>query len=86
LSGLRTASGDLGQWWAEALGRAVVNSYTDELGSGPESDRPPASDVVRFDDSKKAEGRLHLDFRLNDQDAEAAVWWLVAHSLLISAP
>ena len=44
----------LGQWWAEALGRVVVHSSTDELEIRPEPDRMPGLDFVRLDEPKQA--------------------------------
>ena len=67
----------LGQWWADALGWAVVYSSADEFEIRPEPDRTPGLDFVRVDEKKTAKSRLHLDFRPDDQAAEVAR--LVAH-------
>ncbi|NUP73928.1 MAG: VOC family protein [Sinomonas sp.] len=67
----------LGQWWAEALGWAVVYSSDDEFEIRPEPDRLPALDFVRLDEPKRGKSRLHLDFRPDDQEAEVAR--LLAH-------
>ena len=67
----------LGQWWAAALGWAVVHVSADEFEIRPEPDRLPGVDFVRLEESKRGKSRLHLDFRPDDQDAEVAR--LVAH-------
>jgi hypothetical protein len=67
----------LAQWWADALGWVVVYSSADEFEIRPEPDRTPGLDFVRLDEAKKANSRLHLHFRPDDQDAEVAR--LVAH-------
>ena len=55
----------------------MVHSSDEEFEIRPEPDRVPGLDFVRLDESKKVKSRLHLDFRPDDQDAEAAR--LVAH-------
>lgn len=67
----------LGQWWAKALGWVVVYASDDEFEIRPEPDRLPGLDFVRIGEDKKVKGRLHLDFRPEDQAAEVAR--LVAH-------
>jgi hypothetical protein len=62
----------LGQWWAAALGWVVVHSSDDEFEIRPAPDRMPGLDFVRADEVKKTKGRLHLDFRPVDQEAEVA--------------
>lgn len=67
----------LGQWWADALGWAVVYTSEHEFEIRPEPDRMPGIDFVRLDEAKQSKSRLHLDFRPDDQDAEVAR--LLAH-------
>ena len=54
-----------------------VTPEANELEIRPEPDRPLGLDFVRLDESRKAQCRLHLDFRPDDQDAGVAR--LVAH-------
>lgn len=67
----------LGQWWADALGWAVVFTSDDEFEIRPAPDRTPGLDFVRIEEAKKIKSRLHLDFRPEDQEAEVAR--LLAH-------
>ena len=67
----------LGRWWAEALGWVVVHRSDDEFEIRPEPDRMPGLDFVRAEAAQPPGGRLHLDLRPDDQDAEVAR--LVAH-------
>ena len=67
----------LGRWWAEALGWVVVHASDDEFEIRPAADRMPGLDFVRAGEVAPPGGRLHLDFRPDDQAAEVAR--LVAH-------
>jgi predicted enzyme related to lactoylglutathione lyase len=60
----------LGQWWAEALGWAVVNDDPDEYEIRPATDRLPGLLFAQVPEEKTVKNRLHLDLRPDDQDAE----------------
>jgi len=60
----------LGQWWADALGRVVVNDSAEEFEIRPSADRLPGLLFVSVPEGKQSKNRLHLDFRPDDQEAE----------------
>ena len=62
----------LGSWWAAALGWVVVFTSDDEYEIRASPDRLPGIDFVRVEGDVPAGGRLHLDFRPDDRDAEVA--------------
>ncbi|MEV6294121.1 VOC family protein [Streptomyces sp. NPDC051896] len=62
----------LGRWWAEALGRVVVNDAADEYEIRPAPDRLPGLLFVPVPELKTVGNRLHLDFRPDDPAAEVA--------------
>ncbi|MGW5431353.1 VOC family protein [Streptomyces sp. NPDC004059] len=62
----------LGRWWAEALGRVVVNDAADEYEIRPAPDRLPGLLFGPVPGRKTVGNRLHLDFRPDDPAAEGA--------------
>lgn len=60
----------LGRWWAEVLAWVVVNDAEDEFEIRPSQDRLPGLIFGPVGDLKPSRGRLHLDFRPDDQQAE----------------
>ena len=63
----------LGQWWAQALGYAVVFESDDEvavMGGTQEEPKWPGLDFVRVPDAKSVKNRLHIDLNPDDQEAE----------------
>ena len=61
----------LGQWWAAALGWAVVNDDPNAFEIQREPDHLPGMIFLPVGDAKPpAKNRLHLDFRPDDQEAE----------------
>jgi predicted enzyme related to lactoylglutathione lyase len=61
----------LGQWWADVLGWAIVNDSSQEFEIRPSKDQLPGLIFVPVPEAKKLKNRLHLDFRPDDQQAEA---------------
>ena len=62
----------LGQWWADALGWAVVWRSEDEYAIQSAPDRLPGLTFVTMHDPKVTKNRLHLDLQPDDQAAEVA--------------
>jgi len=60
----------LGRWWCEALGWVVVDQGPGEFEIRESADRMPGLLFVAVDDLEAEKGRLHLDFRPDDQAAE----------------
>jgi len=60
----------LGRWWQEALGWVVVNDDPNEFEIRPAPDRFPGLLFLKVDEHKRAQNRLHLDLRPDDQQAE----------------
>ncbi|MEM8707400.1 MAG: VOC family protein, partial [Actinomycetota bacterium] len=60
----------LGQWWAEALGWAVVDDGPIVFGIQPTPGQVPGILFLQSDAEKQKKNRLHLDFRPDDQAAE----------------
>ena len=61
----------LGRWWLEALRWIIVNDDPGEFEIRPPADRLPGLMSDPVDERKQIKNRLHLDFRPDDQDAEA---------------
>jgi len=61
--------GELGQWWADALSRAVVWQSEDEYSIRPAPDQRPGLTFVTMRDAKVTKNRLHLDFHPDSQTA-----------------
>ncbi len=61
-----------GRRWAETLGRVVLDDPPDEYGIRPERNRLPGLVFVPMPDERTVQNRLRLDFRPDDQAAEAA--------------
>lgn len=62
----------LGHWWAEALGRVVVDASEEIIEIRPEPDRMPGLLFVPVPEGRTSKNRLHPDFRPDDQEAEVA--------------
>jgi hypothetical protein len=63
---------ELGQWWADALSRAVVWQSEDEYSIRPAPDQRPGLTFVTTRDAKVTKNRLHLDSHPDSQTAEVA--------------
>jgi len=62
----------LGQWWAEALGWAVVNDDPQAFEIQREPDVLPGILFLPVEAGKSSKNRVHLDFRPDDQAFEVA--------------
>jgi hypothetical protein len=62
----------LAAWWAEALGWVVVSTGDDEPEIRPAPDVLPGLLFVHVDEPKTVKDRLHLDFRPDSRDEQAA--------------
>ena len=62
--------GALGRWWCDALGWVVVDEGPGEFEIRASADQMPGLLFVAVDQLEEAKGRLHLDFRPDDQAAE----------------
>ena len=62
----------LGRWWADALGWQYWDADDDVVEIRPTMDRLPGLIFVPVAVPKAVKNRLHLDFRLDDQDREVA--------------
>lgn len=60
----------LGHWWADMLGWVIVNDTWDEFEIRPSADRLPGIMFEPVTEAKKAQNRLHMDFRPDNQEAE----------------
>ena len=67
-----TDSLSLGRWWAQALGWVVVNDSSEEFEIRPTADQLPGLLFLPVAAPGAVKGRLHLDFRPVDQQAEVA--------------
>ena len=61
---------ELGRWWQEALGWAVVDEGPDVFEIRPAPEQLPGLLFVPVPEAKAIKNRLHLDFRPDDRDAE----------------
>jgi len=61
---------ELGRWWRNALGWAIINDAPDEYEIRPSPDRLPGLLFVPVAEPKSGKNRLHLDFRPDNRDAE----------------
>jgi catechol-2,3-dioxygenase len=59
----------LSRWWAEVLGYRILTERTDEVAVGPDENHPLLS-FSRAGTGTRGPGRMHLDIRVDDRDAE----------------